>query len=82
MLWSFASVLLTRFAPQQEGLAAADIVELLGARGINTHLTPLDRFCVLESRARGGLPAVARASVHYYNSEAEVAALVAAVAEL
>ncbi len=62
------------------GMAAADIVASLRRRRINcSHSTPASTL--LDARARNLLD-VARASVHYDNTEAEVARYAAAIAEL
>jgi selenocysteine lyase/cysteine desulfurase len=50
----------------------------LAAKGINTSVTPAT-YAQLDLGARG-LPALVRASVHYYSTEDEVARLVAEVA--
>src|SRR5262249_27767573 len=60
--------------------AAADIVAALHERRMNT-VTSSPRSTLLDATARG-LPTVVRASVHYYNSEDEVARLAAAITEL
>jgi cysteine desulfurase / selenocysteine lyase len=61
-----------------EGKPARDIVAILRARRINCHSSGPS---VLDARA-GQLPDRARASVHYYNTEEEVARFAAAVAAL
>ena len=61
-----------------EGKPARDIVVALGQRRINCHLSG---GSTLNARARG-LPDLVRASVHYYNTEEEVARFAAAVAAL
>ena len=58
----------------------AEIVAALHERRINT-VTSSPRSTLLDATARG-LPTVVRASVHYYNSEDEVAQLAAAITEL
>jgi cysteine desulfurase / selenocysteine lyase len=58
----------------------ADIVAALHRRKMNT-VTSSPRSTLLDATARQ-LPTVVRASVHYYNSEDEVARFAAAVAEL
>jgi selenocysteine lyase/cysteine desulfurase len=60
--------------------AADDIVAALHQRRINT-VTSSPRSTLLDATARR-LPPVVRASVHYYNSEEEVARFAAAIAEL
>jgi len=61
-----------------EGKPARDIVVALGQRRINCHLSG---GSTLNARARG-LPDLVRASVHYYNTEEEVARFAAAIAAL
>jgi cysteine desulfurase/selenocysteine lyase len=62
------------------GREAADIVTALHERKMNT-VTSSPRSTLLDATARR-LPTVVRASVHYYNSEDEVARFAGAVAEL
>lgn len=52
----------------------------LAERGINTSVSP-QTSTLLDTRKRD-LPPVLRASVHYYNTEEEVAAFIAALAEI
>jgi selenocysteine lyase/cysteine desulfurase len=59
---------------------AARVKATLGAASINVHVSPA-RGTLLDMRARG-LRELVRASVHYYNSEAELDRLAAAVARL
>jgi selenocysteine lyase/cysteine desulfurase len=59
---------------------AARVKAALGAASINVHVSPA-RGTLLDMRARG-LRELVRASVHYYNSEAELDRLAAAVARL
>jgi selenocysteine lyase/cysteine desulfurase len=54
-----------------EGKSAREIVATLGRRRINCH-TSAPGSTLLDARARG-LPDLVRASVHYYNTEEEVA---------
>jgi cysteine desulfurase/selenocysteine lyase len=61
-----------------EGKPARDIVAALGQRRINCHKSGPS---LLDARARP-LPDLVRASVHYYNTEEEVARFAAAVAAL
>ncbi len=60
--------------------AADDVAAALQQRKINT-ATSSPRSTLLDATARR-LPPVVRASVHYYNSEEEVARFAAAIAEL
>jgi cysteine desulfurase / selenocysteine lyase len=60
--------------------AADDIVAALHQRKINT-VSSSPRSTLLDATARK-LPPVVRASVHYYNSEDEVARFAGALAEL
>ena len=63
-----------------DGVDADSIKAQLQAKGINTSTSTPERARFdLDAR---GLPTVVRASVHYYNSEAEIDAAVAAVAEV
>lgn len=62
------------------GRAATDVVAELHQRRINT-VTSSPRSTLLDATARR-LPEVVRASVHYYNSEEEVARFADAIAEL
>jgi cysteine desulfurase/selenocysteine lyase len=62
------------------GREADDIVAALHRRKMNT-VTSSPRSTLLDATARR-LPTVVRASVHYYNSEDEVARFAGAVAEL
>jgi cysteine desulfurase / selenocysteine lyase len=64
----------------RDGLASREIVARLGAQGINTSLS-VAHWAPKDFAARG-LPDMVRASVHAYNSEAEVARFVAAVSAL
>jgi len=59
---------------------AARVKAALGAASINVHVSPA-RGTLLDMRARG-LRELVRASVHYYNTEAELDRLAAAVARL
>jgi len=59
---------------------AARVKAALAAASINVHVSPA-RGTLLDMRARG-LPELVRASVHYYNTEAELDRLAAAVARL
>jgi len=59
---------------------AARVKAALAAASINVHVSPA-RGTLLDMRARG-LRELVRASVHYYNTEAELDRLVAAVARL
>jgi len=61
-----------------EGKPARDIVAILRARRINCHSSGPS---LVDARA-GQLPDLVRASVHYYNTEEEVARFAAAVAAL
>ncbi len=63
-----------------EGKPARDLVAALRQQRINCH-TSGPGSTLLDARARR-LPDLVRASVHYYNTEAEVARFVAAVAAL
>ena len=63
-----------------EGLAADAVTEALAARGFKvTTTTP---FSTRLDAERRGLADMTRAAVHYFNSEAEIDALVSAVAEI
>jgi cysteine desulfurase/selenocysteine lyase len=62
------------------GRAAADIVAALHQRKINT-VTSSPRSTLLDATERR-LPDVVRASVHYYNSEDEIARFVDAITDL
>lgn len=63
-----------------ESMAAGEIVRRLRADAINVS-TSGPSSTLLDAQARG-LPDLVRASVHYYNSEAEAARFVAAIAAL
>jgi cysteine desulfurase / selenocysteine lyase len=63
-----------------EGKPARDIVAALRQRGINCHASRSSSM-LLDARARQ-VPDLVRASVHYYNTEEEVARFAAAVAAL
>jgi selenocysteine lyase/cysteine desulfurase len=63
-----------------DGVAAGEVMRRLAERGINVAVSTL-AGTLLDMRARG-LAEVVRASVHYYNTEAEVARLVEAVAAI
>jgi selenocysteine lyase/cysteine desulfurase len=63
-----------------EGIAAGEVERRLRAQAINV-ATSSPASTLLDARARA-LPDLVRASVHYYNSEAEVARFLAAVAGL
>jgi cysteine desulfurase / selenocysteine lyase len=63
-----------------EGIAAAEIERRLRADAINV-ATSGPSSTLLDARARG-LPDLVRASVHYYNSEEEVARFVGAIAAI
>jgi selenocysteine lyase/cysteine desulfurase len=63
-----------------EGNPAREIVAALGRMRMNCHASA-PGTTLLDSRARG-LPDMVRASVHYYNTEDEVARFAAAVAGL
>jgi cysteine desulfurase / selenocysteine lyase len=60
-----------------DGVPAAEIQQLLAARNINTSITSAGsaRFDL----PRRGLDEMVRASVHYYNTEAEIARLISAL---
>lgn len=60
-----------------DGVPAAEIKQLLAAQDINTSVTGVAsaRFDL----PRRGLDAMVRASVHYYNTEAEIARLIGAL---
>jgi selenocysteine lyase/cysteine desulfurase len=62
------------------GKKPAAICDALRARGINVTVSPIE-YTRLDMEARK-LPAVVRASVHYYNSEAEVERFCAELATL
>ena len=62
----------------KEGSPPEDIQAALAKRSINIAVSPRN-FTRLDMEARG-LDALARASVHYYNTEEEVARLCKAVA--
>ena len=64
----------------QEGLKPADIKASLAAQGINISVSAAPST-LIDFQARG-LKAVARASVHYYNTEEEVDKFVAALERL
>jgi selenocysteine lyase/cysteine desulfurase len=61
-------------------VAAPRVTAALRAAGINVHVSPA-RGTLLDMRARG-LTELVRASVHYYNTEAELDRLTAEVARL
>lgn len=63
-----------------EGRGPAVIRDALRAQGINVSVSPVE-YTRLDMEARG-LPAVVRASVHYYNTEEEVARFGEALAAL
>ncbi len=63
-----------------DGLDPADIQATMSAQAMNIAVSPAN-FTLLDMAARG-LGSVARASVHYYNSEAEVDRFAAAVETL
>ncbi|MDF2766172.1 MAG: putative class-V aminotransferase [Rhodospirillales bacterium] len=63
-----------------ETMPAAELKSALAQRGINVSLSEASGT-LLDMRERG-LSAMIRASVHYYNSEAELERFVAALAEL
>jgi cysteine desulfurase / selenocysteine lyase len=63
-----------------EGMAAAELKSALARRGINVSLSEASGT-LLDMNERG-LNAMIRASVHYYNSEAELERFVAVLAEL
>ena len=58
---------------------AAEVAQRLGAGGVNVSVTPVT-YSRLDLGARG-LDAVVRASVHYYNTEAELERLVEIVSQ-
>ena len=60
-----------------DGMEADEVHTRLRAQRINTSTSGPDRARV--DLAARGLPTVIRASVHYYNSEDEIDAVVAAV---
>lgn len=62
------------------GMAAEDVARRLRERRINTSVTT-PSSTLIDATARK-LPDLVRASVHYYNSEDEIAACAAAVAEI
>jgi selenocysteine lyase/cysteine desulfurase len=59
----------------RDGEAAERTRDRLGAMGINVHAASLSRIDLPE----GGVDALVRASLHYYNDESEVERLVRAV---
>ena len=61
-------------------VASKDIKAKLSERGINTSVSP-QTSTLLDTRKRD-LPPVLRASVHYYNTEEEVARFIEALAEV
>jgi selenocysteine lyase/cysteine desulfurase len=63
-----------------QDVAAPRVTAALRAAGINVHVSPA-RGTLLDMRARG-LTELVRASVHYYNTEAELDRLTAEVARL
>jgi cysteine desulfurase / selenocysteine lyase len=60
-----------------DGVPAPDVQRHLAARGINTSVSLADN--ALLDLPRRGLPDLVRASVHYYNTDAELGRLVAAL---
>ena len=64
----------------KDGLEPAAMHESLRAQGFATSVSTAD-MARFDMDARG-LPALLRASVHYYNTESEVARFAAAVADL
>jgi selenocysteine lyase/cysteine desulfurase len=63
-----------------EGRDSAEVAARLGARGVNVS-TSAPSSTLLDATARG-LPALVRASPHYYNSEDEIARAAELVAEI
>jgi cysteine desulfurase/selenocysteine lyase len=63
-----------------DGLTATEVKDALAERAINVSVNPV-HYTLFDMEARG-LPDLVRASVHYYNSEDEVDALVDAVAAI
>ena len=61
------------------GRPAAEVAQRLGAGGVNVSVTPVT-YSRLDLGARG-LDAVVRASVHYYNTEAELEWLVEIISQ-
>lgn len=65
---------------QHKTLASTELAARLRAAGVNISVTPAS-YALLDLGARG-LPDLARASVHYFNSELEVEQFCSIVAEL
>jgi cysteine desulfurase / selenocysteine lyase len=63
-----------------DGLTSAEVKQALAQRAINVSVNP-GHYTLFDMQARG-LPDLVRASVHYYNSEDEVDALVQAIAAI
>jgi cysteine desulfurase / selenocysteine lyase len=63
-----------------DGLTSTEVKDALAERAINVSVNPR-HYTLFDMEARG-LPDLVRASVHYYNSEDEVDALVEAVAAI
>jgi selenocysteine lyase/cysteine desulfurase len=63
-----------------DGLTSSEVKDALAERAINVSVNPV-HYTLFDMEARG-LPDLVRASVHYYNSEDEVDALVDAVAAI
>lgn len=63
-----------------DGMPASEVKEALAARGMNVSVS--GPSSTLLDAMRRDLPPIVRASVHYYNSEAEVDALIDAVSEI
>lgn len=62
-----------------EGVDAADAVDRLRGDGINT--SPLDASLAQLDLGQRGIPSVVRAGVHYFNTDEEIARLVAGVSD-